>query len=98
MAGGELYADFRARGPHRALHRPHCDADSGMSDSVRQFTVQPDDDGVRLDRWFKRHLPQIGFATISKWARTGQIRVDGGRAKPEDRLAAGQVVRVPPGG
>ena len=68
------------------------------SKSVRQFTVAPDDDGVRLDRWFKRHLPQIGFATISKWARTGQVRVDGGRAKPEDRLAAGQVVRVPPGG
>jgi 23S rRNA pseudouridine955/2504/2580 synthase len=65
---------------------------------VRQFTVQPDDDGVRLDRWFKRHLPQVGFATVSRWARTGQVRVDGKRAKPEDRLAAGQVVRVPPGG
>ncbi|HEY6815277.1 MAG TPA: RNA pseudouridine synthase, partial [Croceibacterium sp.] len=64
---------------------------------VRQFTVQPDDDGVRLDRWFKRHLPQVGFATVSRWARTGQVRVDGKRAKPEDRLAAGQVVRVPPG-
>ena len=68
------------------------------SDTVRQFTVQHDDDGVRLDRWFKRHLPQIGFATISRWARTGQIRVDGKRAAPEDRLAAGQVLRVPPGG
>ncbi|HEY0958577.1 MAG TPA: RluA family pseudouridine synthase [Novosphingobium sp.] len=67
-------------------------------DRVRQFTVQPDDDGVRLDRWFKRHLPQIGFATISRWARTGQIRVDGKRADPADRLAAGQVLRVPPGG
>jgi 23S rRNA pseudouridine955/2504/2580 synthase len=65
---------------------------------VRQFTVAPDDDGVRLDRWFRRHLPQIGFATISRWARTGQIRVDGARAKPEDRLVTGQVVRVPPGG
>ncbi|AKM06447.1 RluA family pseudouridine synthase [Pelagerythrobacter marensis] len=65
---------------------------------VRQFTVEPDDEGIRLDRWFKRHLPQIGFATISKWARTGQIRIDGGRARPEDRLAAGQTVRVPPGG
>jgi 23S rRNA pseudouridine955/2504/2580 synthase len=65
---------------------------------VRQFTVRPDDDGVRLDRWFKRHLPQVGFATVSRWARTGQIRVDGKRAKPEDRLAAGQVLRVPPGG
>ncbi|MGN6498753.1 MAG: RluA family pseudouridine synthase [Tsuneonella sp.] len=69
-----------------------------MSDAVRQFTVAPDDDGIRLDRWFKRHLPQIGFGTVSKWARTGQVRVDGKRAKPEDRLAAGQQVRVPPGG
>jgi len=68
------------------------------SDSVRQFTIGEDDHGVRLDRWFKRNLPQVGFATISRWARTGQIRVDGKRAKPEDRLAAGQVLRVPPGG
>ncbi|MCE2843430.1 MAG: RluA family pseudouridine synthase [Novosphingobium sp.] len=69
-----------------------------MSTEVRQFTVQHDDDGVRLDRWFKRHLPQIGFAMISRWARTGQIRVDGKRADPADRLSKGQVVRVPPGG
>jgi len=69
-----------------------------MSGDVRQFTVQPDDDGIRLDRWFKRHLPQVGFATVSRWARTGQVRVDGKRARPEDRLTAGQIVRVPPGG
>ncbi len=69
-----------------------------MSENVRQFTVGADDDGVRLDRWFKRHLPQVGFATVSRWARTGQIRVDGKRADVADRLAKGQVVRVPPGG
>ncbi len=68
------------------------------ADTVRQFTVGADDDGVRLDRWFKRHLPQIGFATVSRWARTGQIRVDGKRADVADRLSAGQVLRVPPGG
>ena len=68
------------------------------ADEVRTFTVEQDDDGVRLDRWFKRHLPQIGFNTISRWARTGQIRVDGKRAKPEDRVEAGQEIRVPPGG
>ncbi len=68
------------------------------ADNVRQFTVGPDDDDIRLDRWFKRNLPQIGFAMVSRWARTGQLRVDGGRAKPEDRLKAGQVLRVPPGG
>lgn len=65
---------------------------------VRQFTVGADDDGVRLDRWFKRHLPQVGFGMIGKWARTGQLRVDGKRVKPDDRLSAGQVLRVPPGG
>lgn len=65
---------------------------------VRQFTVDDDDAGARLDRWFKRHLPQLGFATVSRWARTGQIRVDGKRARPEDRLEAGQQIRVPPGG
>ena len=65
---------------------------------VRQFTVGDDDHGVRLDRWFKRNLPQVGFGTVSKWARTGQLRVDGKRVKPEDRLQAGQVLRVPPGG
>jgi len=69
-----------------------------MTDTVRQFTVGPDDNDVRLDRWFKRHLPDIGFATVSRWARTGQIRVDGKRAAPEDRLVTGQVLRVPPGG
>ena len=72
--------------------------DRAGSDAVRQFSVGPDDDGIRLDRWFKRHLPQVGFATVSRWARTGQIRVDGKRAKPEDRLATGQQLRVPPGG
>ena len=69
-----------------------------MSQEVRQFTVAEDDNDIRLDRWFKRHLPQVSFGMISKWARTGQLRVDGKRAKPEDRLSAGQVLRVPPGG
>ncbi len=70
----------------------------GISAEVRQFTIDKDDDGVRLDRWFKRHLPQIGFAMVSRWARTGQIRLDGKRVKVDDRIAAGQIVRVPPGG
>ncbi|BDI60392.1 RluA family pseudouridine synthase [Qipengyuania nanhaisediminis] len=68
------------------------------ADTVRQFTIGEDDDGIRLDRWFKRNLPMVGFATISRWARTGQVRIDGKRVKPEDRLVAGQVLRVPPGG
>ena len=68
---------------------------SGHED-VRQFTVGEEDDDIRLDRWFKRHMPEASFTIVSKWARTGQLRVDGSRAKPGDRLQAGQVLRVPP--
>ena len=67
-----------------------------MTGSVRQFTVGPDDDDIRLDRWFKRHLPDVPFGTVSRWARTGQLRIDGARATPGDRIAAGQLLRVPP--
>lgn len=74
------------------------DTTSKPENEVRQFTVEQDDDGIRLDRWFKRHLPQIGFGMVSRWARTGQVRVDGKRVKPDDRLSAGQMLRVPPGG
>src|SRR5436190_15639918 len=66
------------------------------SDNVRTFTVGEDDDGIRLDRWFKRHLPDISFNTVSRWARTGQLRVDGKRATPGDRLETGQSLRIPP--
>lgn len=64
--------------------------------SVRQMTVGADDDGARLDRWFERHAPEFGFAAVARLTRTGQIRLDGARVQPGDRVAAGQVVRVPP--
>ena len=64
--------------------------------AIRHFKVEPDDDGIRLDRWFKRHLPDASFNLVSRWARTGQLRVDGKRATPGDRLEAGQEIRVPP--
>ncbi|THD66258.1 RluA family pseudouridine synthase [Phenylobacterium sp.] len=63
---------------------------------VRTLYVDAGEDGVRLDRWFKRRWPHLNHIQIQKLARSGQIRVDGGRAKPETRLAAGAQVRVPP--
>ncbi|MDF2493160.1 RluA family pseudouridine synthase [Sphingomonas sp.] len=67
-----------------------------MSDSVRQFTVDAEDDGIRVDRWCKRHLPDTSFTTVAKWARTGQLRLDGARVGPGDRVSTGQVLRLPP--
>ncbi|WP_370153203.1 RluA family pseudouridine synthase [Ferrovibrio sp.] len=51
---------------------------------------------LRLDRWFRRHFPWVGHGKLEKLLRTGQVRVDGGRAKASTRLEAGQTVRVPP--
>ncbi|MCE3290307.1 MAG: pseudouridine synthase, partial [Caulobacter sp.] len=63
---------------------------------VKTLIVADGEDGSRLDRWLRRRWPHLGQFQIQKLARTGQLRVDGARAKPETRLAAGQVVRVPP--
>ena len=64
----------------------------------RTFLVSDDDDGIRLDRWFKRHMPEVSFNLVSRWARTGQLRLDGKKAIPGDRIEAGQQIRVPPAG
>ena len=64
---------------------------------VETRTVDADEAGMRLDRWFKQHYPGLGFGALQKLLRTGQVRIDGARAKPDLRLAAGQAVRVPPG-
>ncbi len=64
--------------------------------SVRTDTVAPDEAGVRLDRWFRRRFPDLTQGRIEKLLRTGQIRVDGARAKSNTRLEAGQEIRIPP--
>ena len=51
---------------------------------------------MRLDRWFGVHYPALTFSYLNKLLRTGQVRVDGARAKGASRLAKGQTVRVPP--
>ena len=63
---------------------------------VEQRKVSTDEAGLRLDRWFRRHYPQLGYGRLAKLIRTGQVRVDGGRAKPDMRLESGQRIRVPP--
>ncbi len=63
---------------------------------VKTLYVAEAEDGIRLDRWFKRRWPHLSHIQIEKLARSGQIRVDGSRARPQDRLTAGAAVRVPP--
>jgi 23S rRNA pseudouridine955/2504/2580 synthase len=63
---------------------------------VQQITIEPQESETRLDRWFKRRFPEVNHSRLEKLLRTGQIRVDGGRAKANTRLVTGQIIRVPP--
>jgi 23S rRNA pseudouridine955/2504/2580 synthase len=63
---------------------------------VETKTVGAGEDGMRLDRWFKTHYAGLPHSRLEKLLRTGQVRVDGGRAKSSTRLAEGQTIRVPP--
>lgn len=54
------------------------------------------DAGARLDRWFKRRYPHLSQGRIQKLLRTGQIRVDGARAKANQLVETGQTIRIPP--
>ena len=63
---------------------------------VETVTVRPEDGAGRLDRWFRRHYPGLGHGQLEKLLRTGQVRVDGKRARARDAIAPGQAIRVPP--
>jgi 23S rRNA pseudouridine955/2504/2580 synthase len=64
--------------------------------SFHTVTVAPADAGLRLDRWLKAQCPGLGHGELQKLLRTGQVRVDGRRAKAGLRLAEGMEVRIPP--
>ena len=65
--------------------------------AAQTLTVSGDEAELRLDRWFKRRFPALGHGRLEKLLRTGQVRVDGKRAKASLRLVPGQQIRVPPG-
>jgi len=64
--------------------------------AVELRPVAEDEEDLRLDRWFKRHFPDLAHGRVQKLLRTGQVRVDGKRAQANARLEAGQKIRIPP--
>ena len=67
-----------------------------MQTGARVETVDTDDDGIRLDRWFRRHYPALTHGRLEKLLRKGEVRLDGKRVKAADRVIAGQSLRLPP--
>ncbi|SIS68967.1 RluA family pseudouridine synthase [Phaeovulum vinaykumarii] len=63
---------------------------------VRQIEIPAEAADMRLDRWLRKEIPHLSQIQIEKLCRTGQIRLDGGRVKPAQRLTAGATLRLPP--
>jgi 23S rRNA pseudouridine955/2504/2580 synthase len=63
---------------------------------VQTVAVTADESGMRVDRFLEARFPGLSFSHIQRIIRKGELRVNGKRAQPKDRLAAGQAVRIPP--
>ncbi|MGB1140670.1 MAG: S4 domain-containing protein, partial [Halioglobus sp.] len=72
------------------------DRDSETSPGVRFLTVDEEASGQRLDNFLSRHLKGVPRARLYRALRKGEVRVNKGRVKPEYRLVAGDLVRLPP--
>lgn len=70
-----------------------------MSDDVRRAAVhliEEDAAGQRIDNWLLRELKGWPRSQIYRLLRSGQVRVNSGRRRPDYRLRAGDRVRLPP--
>jgi 23S rRNA pseudouridine955/2504/2580 synthase len=67
-----------------------------FSAGVQTAAVTPDESGMRVDRFFEGRFPGLSFSHIQRIIRKGEVRVNGKRTQPKNRLEAGQAVRIPP--
>jgi 23S rRNA pseudouridine955/2504/2580 synthase len=78
-----------------ATHRnPIANHQAGTG--VQTVAVSADEAGMRVDRFLEARFPGLSFSHIQRVIRKGELRVNGKRAQPKDRLQAGQAVRIPP--
>ena len=75
---------------------PHSDAPERPSGTAHTVRISEDRDGQRLDNFLLGYLKGAPRSLVYKLLRSGQVRVNGGRSKPERRLEGGDEVRIPP--
>jgi 23S rRNA pseudouridine955/2504/2580 synthase len=63
---------------------------------VQNAPVAADESGMRVDRFLEARFPGLSFSHIQRVIRKGEVRVDGKRTQPKNRLETGQTVRIPP--
>ena len=71
-------------------------ADAKPAPAVQTVVVPEDRDGQRLDNFLSGRLKGVPRSLVYRICRTGEVRVNGRRAKPDQRLVAGDEVRIPP--
>src|SRR5690554_4717774 len=71
-------------------------AANGPGNGVRLVQVDADRAGQRIDNFLATQLKGAPRSLIYRLLRTGQVRINGKRAKPESRLEGGDQVRIPP--
>jgi 23S rRNA pseudouridine955/2504/2580 synthase len=80
-----------AASAQRAVDKPPTPAPK-----VRQVEVGERGEGQRLDNFLGRILGDVPRSHIFRVIRKGEVRINGKRAKPDTRLQASDIVRVPP--
>jgi 23S rRNA pseudouridine955/2504/2580 synthase len=71
-------------------------AEEGDKPIARFVTVGAEHDGQRIDNYLRTELKGAPKSLVYRILRTGEVRVNKGRAKPESRVHTGDVVRIPP--
>lgn len=71
-------------------------AQAGQGSGVSYVEAGEGDAGQRIDNFLGRILKDVPRSLIYRILRTGEVRVNGKRAKPETRLAEGDRIRLPP--
>lgn len=75
---------------------PPAQAGAGRAPAVRTVQVGEESAGQRLDNFLLRELKGVPKTHVYRIIRSGEVRVNKGRAGADTRVEAGDVVRVPP--
>lgn len=81
---------------HSLYYMPGQDNTTNTGSGVRQLTLSDEYEGRRLDNALSGMLRGVPKSRVYRLIRTGQVRVNGGRAKPDTRLHGGDLLRIPP--
>ena len=72
------------------------DTDATPTAAVKNLTVDEESAGQRLDNFLLRHLKGVPKTHVYRIIRTGEVRINKGRASADTRVQTGDLVRMPP--